>query len=172
MIHHLASAQENRDFMKDMMKENMKMEIMMEFMKPEIKLDTISSSAPRVIKLNVNKKPLPVLGFNYKLNAFSIDYSLNYKDTIPLVPEYKISPSLFLPYSNIDEYDPYSTETITDIVANGVLTPLLAIPKLDIFLLANYLMKIGVLPDDPFNPTERKKAKALREIKEAYGVAE
>ncbi|GEM_PF-2417340 len=116
--------------------------------------------------LDVNKKPLAILGSNYKLNSLF----LNYKDSLFKEPKLTISPALTAWYTNQDAYDPFSTVTTTDVIANGILTPILALPSLNFISFFNYLMKIGVLSSDDPILTKSKKEKALREIKTMHGI--
>ncbi|MDR2056747.1 MAG: hypothetical protein LBP83_00380 [Dysgonamonadaceae bacterium] len=155
-------AQEN-DLYKRLIKESVT--INKDFLLDPIHRDLfINDSISGYIELNVNKKPIPLLGFNYKQNSLY----LHYKDSLPLKKQETISPYATANYTNQERFSPSSTETTGDIIANGFLTPLLGILKPEV--LVYYLMRIGVLSDEPFVSKESKKKKALREIKNVYGI--
>ncbi|MDR2087560.1 MAG: hypothetical protein LBP72_10385 [Dysgonamonadaceae bacterium] len=154
-------AQEN-DLYKRLIKESITID--KDFLLKPLHEDLFSDSVSGYIELDVNKNPLPILGFNYKQNSLF----LHYKDSLPIDREWIISPCLTKTYTNQKHFDPSSTETTGDIIANGILTPLLSIVALKPDVLAFYLMRIGVLSDEPFVPKESRKQKALREIKTVY----
>jgi hypothetical protein len=105
------------------------------------------------------------MGFNYKQNSLY----LHYKDSLPLETEMTVSP--YLTIGNREEkFDPASTETNSDIMVNGFLTPLFGLLTLKPDVLALYLMRIGVLSDEPFVSRESRKQRALREIKTVYDI--
>ena len=80
-----------------------------------------------------------------------------------------ISPYLTTPYSNWKEYDPTSTETTGDIVANAFLRPIASVIMINPIELFNYLMNIGILPNEPLPARQSKHEKAVRLItKEIY----
>jgi hypothetical protein len=158
------SAQEN-DFYKQIIKESINLDFLLDPMNMNPNL--LKDSTSNYIVLDVNKNPLPHIGYNYKLNSLL----LHHKDSLPLEKQWTVSPNVMAPYTNQEHFDPNSTETIGDIIANGILTPLAALTvNPNPIIIFHYLMRIGVLSDEPFVPKEKKKDKALREIKELYGV--
>ena len=165
----LAAAQE-RDFLQDMMKESLK-ESIKNAIRNEMKTDPLyenlfPDSTWKTIEINVNKQPLPRLGFNYRLNSLY----LNYKDSLPLGPQYTISPYLTAAYSNWEQgYDRTSTETAGDILANAFLRPIASFVMINPAGVFLYLMDIGVLPNEPLPVRQSKHEKAVRHItKEVY----
>ena len=156
-------AQEN-EFYKSIIKESIDLDFIFEMEKLEIQSD---SSTRGYIELDVNKNPLPHMGYNYRQNSLL----LHYKDSLPLDIEWTISPNLFAAYTDSEkEFDPNDTETVGDVIANAVLTPVASIVVApNPLILFDYLMRLGVLSDEPFVPKETKKEKALRIItKEIY----
>ncbi|MDR1437047.1 MAG: hypothetical protein LBI65_02895 [Candidatus Symbiothrix sp.] len=124
-------------------------------------------TAAGYIVLDVNKKPLPRLGYNYLQNAFF----LSYKDSLPL--ERAMSVLAITPhYTNEERFDPNSTETTEDVIANGILYPVFSILMLRPLNLADFLMRTEIVSAEPFVPRETKKEKALREIKTVYRMNE
>jgi hypothetical protein len=128
--------------------------------------DLFNDSVLVCIELDATQNYLPTLGFNYKQNSLY----LHFKDSLPENGKWTVSPYLTASYTNQDLFDPLSTETAGDILANGVLMPLLSIATLKPAPLILYLMQIGALSDEPFVPKESRKQKALREIKTVYGT--
>lgn len=160
----LSVSSQSSDIYKQLIKESIDKDIIFQLTLPEPKYSP--HSEPVVIELDVKKKPLPVLGYNYKQNSLY----LHYKEPPPVRNEYTVSPyALGYGFRN-EAFNPSSTETTGDIIANGILTPLAAVGTFNIIVLADYLMRIGVLPDEPFVSKEKKKDKALREIKALYGI--
>lgn len=158
------SAQEN-DIYKMLLKES----INMDFILDHGKIDkTIENREDHYVELNVNKKPLVMLGYNYKLNSLL----LNYKDSLQLEPKYTVSPFVTMKYTNTEDDDPFANASTEAIFLNGTLTPVLGLVKLNPIIIAKYLMDIGVLDKEPFVKKENKKEKALRIIKEMYKVEE
>jgi hypothetical protein len=159
------SAQEN-DFYKQIIKESVNMDFL--FAPMNMNPNLLNDSTSNYIVLDVNKQPLPHIGYNYRLNSLLLHPQ---KDSLPVDKEWTISPNMMMPYTNQENFDPNSTETVGDIIANGILTPLAAMTVApNPIIIFDYLMRIGVLSDEPFVPKEKKKDKALREIKELYGV--
>jgi hypothetical protein len=154
-------AQEN-DFYKRLIKESLI--INKDFFLESMPVDLSNDSASNYINLDANKMYIPNLGFNYKQNSLY----LSYKDSLPLKEEWTISPWLTANYTNLEQFDSTSTERTGDIIANGILTPLMSVLTLKPTVLALYLMQIGVLSDEPFVSRESKKERALREIKTLY----
>lgn len=155
------SAQEYNPY-KDLIKESINLDAIMNLMDSEVHMDSLS----RYIELDVNKKPLLVLGYNYELNSLI----LNHKDSLSFEPKYSISPAAYAFYTNTQSFDPNSTETATDIIANGILTPIGALATFNILALADYLMRIGLLPSEPFVSKQAKSEKTLKEIKSIYNI--
>ena len=163
----LVFAQENDDFYKGIIKESINLNFILEMEE----LEVFSDSANGYIQLNVNKSPLPHMGYNYRQNSLF----LHYKDSLPLEKEVTISPYLATPYTNGEEkFDPNRTETVGDVIANVVLTPIASIAVTpNPLILFDYLMRLGILSDEPFVPKETKKEKALRIItQEVYPTEE
>ena len=161
---------QERDFFEDMLKESLR-ESIKNMILNEMKTDPlfenlVPDSTWKLIELNVHKKPLPRLGFNYKLNSLF----LNYKDSLPLGPEYTISPDLMTAYSDWKlGYDRTSTETAGDILANAFLRPIACFVMINPIAFFHYLMDVGLLPNDPLPPRLTKHEKAVRHItKEIY----
>ena len=154
------------DFLKNIVKESVKIDLTLDPMFMDLDMDTTS----RYIKLNVNKKPLPKLGYNYKQNSLY----LNHKDSLKFERELTISPYLTAAYTNMKEASLNSTETDGDLITNAVLVPLTSIGLLNIGALLDYMVRTGIIPyDDPLPKKESKKERALRIItKEMYPTEE
>ena len=149
------SAQES-DFFKRMLKETLRPTLPLNF-----SLDYSDSLFLRKpLLFDVTKEPLPRLGFNYKQNLLLLSYKEDFTSPKPL----KISPYLTAPYTNQEKFDRNSTETTSDVIANVVLTPLASIIMLRPLILFDYLMRAGVLPDEPFVPKKSKKERMLKTI--------
>jgi hypothetical protein len=129
--------------------------------------DLFNDSVSNYIELDANKMYFPHMGFNYKQNSLYI----NYKDSLLFEKEWTVPSALTMNYTNKERFDPASTETTGDMLANGFLSPLLSILTLKPTVLALYLMQIGVLSDEPFVPKESKKQRALREINTIYDIS-
>jgi len=105
------------------------------------------------------KEYIPRLGFNYKENSLLLSFreeysSMNSKEISPyLKAGLKLKP-----------VDPYSTETANDAFTNVVITPLASIIMINPVELFNYLMRAGVLSDEPFVPKPSKKERMLKTI--------
>ena len=157
------------DFLKDILKESFK-ESIKTSIQNEMKTDPLyenllPDSTWKTIEINVNKQPLPRLGFNHKQNCLY----MNYKDSLSFGPTYTLSPNLLTPYSNWKEYDPTSTETPGDIFANAFLRPVASIIMINPIAFFNYLMDIGVLPNEPLPTRQSKHERAVKFItKEIY----
>ncbi|GHT49027.1 hypothetical protein FACS189440_13950 [Bacteroidia bacterium] len=110
------SAQEKnlfKDMLKESIKEAIKMDMKIDYMM-EKKMASDSVSGP--IELDVNKEPLPHLGYNQKQNSLY----LHHKDSLPLEKQWTISPNLTAAYTNPkgEEYDPASPEAIQEMMNN------------------------------------------------------
>ncbi|MDR0798201.1 MAG: hypothetical protein LBN18_00350 [Dysgonamonadaceae bacterium] len=165
LLLNLSLAAQERSFYQQMIKESIDMNMLLDPVKPGVSND----SASGVIELNVNKKPLAMMGYNFRQNSLF----LHYKDSLPLEKQWTISPALTAAYTNTQEFNPNATETTGDVLGNVILTPLAGLLNPNPLLIFNYLMRIGILSDEPFVPREKKKEKALREITECiYPIQE
>ena len=140
-------------------------QLLKETLRPEFPLnislnfsDSIFLRKP--MRWDVTKDYIPRLGFNYKQNALL----LSYKEEFTIEKRYRISPYLTAPYSNWKKYDPNSIETTGDVIANVVLYPIGSIIMLNPLGLFDYLMRIGILSNEPFVPKKSKKARMLKTI--------
>ena len=151
----ILSAQES-DLFKRMLRETLRSDIPLNF--------SLDFSDPiflrEPIRLDAIKHPLPSLGFDYKLNYLL----LSYKEEQIFPKPKTISPFLTAPYTNQKKYDPNSTETTGDVIANVVLYPIGSIVMLNPLGLFDYLMRAGVLPSEPFVPKKSKKERTLKTI--------
>ncbi|MDR2805283.1 MAG: hypothetical protein LBB85_06520 [Dysgonamonadaceae bacterium] len=159
---------QERDAFKDLMKESLK-EAVKSFIQNEEKIEPFRKnlspdSTWKTIEIDVNKHPLPRLGYNHKLNSMY----LNYKDSLPLGPKYTISPYATAQYTNRkQEYDPTSTEM--NVISDAFLRPVSSMNMINPMGIFIYLMHIGVLPNEPLPAGESKHKKAVRLItKEIY----
>jgi len=151
----LLSAQES-DLFKLMLKETLRPELSLEF-----SLDFSDSIFLRKpLQFDITKDYLPRLGFNYKSNRLI----LSYKEDVALVKPQTISPYLTAPYSNWEKFDPNSTETTNDAIANVVLTPLASIIMINPLVFFDFLMRAGVLPNEPFVSKKSRKERRLKTI--------
>jgi hypothetical protein len=150
----------------DIYKRIMKESIQMDFLFDPLEMKIPKDSASGFLELNVLKSPLPQMGYNHKQNSLF----LHYKDSLPVDKKWTVSPYLTMEYTNLECFDPSSTETVSDIIVNGFIVPVASIVNVNPIQLALYLMRIGVLSDEPFVSRETKKERALREIKNIYGV--
>jgi hypothetical protein len=80
------------DIYKQLLKESIQMDFKKEWMEMPSKPDSITE----YIELDVNKNPLPPMGFNYKQNSLF----LHYKDSLPIDTPMTISPSVTAAYTN------------------------------------------------------------------------
>ena len=112
------------------------------------------------VRLDATKEYIPRLGFNYKQNLLLLSFKEDFSFEQPL----KISPYLTAPYSNQIKYDLNSTETIGEVITNVVLYPIGCVVLLNPLALFDYLMRIGVLPDEPLVPKKSKKERMLKTI--------
>jgi hypothetical protein len=152
----LSLAAQERDFLRNILKESLKTDFILDPMTS--KLDTFSYK--RLIILDVNKEPLPIVTFNRQLDSLFF----NYKYVSSSDKNQTISPYATMFYTNQQNYDRNATETTGDIVGNVVLFPLASIIMLNPFALADYLMRVGILPDEPFVPKTSKKQQTLKTI--------
>ena len=157
---------QGEDFLKDMMKEFLK-ESIKTSVQNSMQIDPLyenlfPDSIWTTIEINVNKKPLPRLGFNQRQNALF----LSYKDSLQFGPQYTLSPYLLTPYSNWNqEEDP----TVAENMLKAFLRPIASVVMVDPIAFFYYLMDIGLLPNEPLPPRQSKHEKALRHItKEIY----
>jgi hypothetical protein len=98
--------------LKESIKEAIKMDMKIDYTL-EKKMASDSVSGP--IEMDVNKEPLPHLGYNQKQNSLY----LHHKDSLPLDKPLTISPNLTAAYTNHkEEYDPVSPEAIQEMMNN------------------------------------------------------
>jgi len=158
----LLSAQESNMF-KQILKESLNPKLI-----PDFSVDFSDSVFLRKPKqLDATKDYIPCLGFNYKENQLLL---LSCKEDNQFLNLKTISPYLTAPYTNQEKFDPNSTETTNDVIANVVLTPIGSIILLNPVALLDYLMRAGALPNEPFVPKKSKKAKKLKEILDVYHI--
>jgi len=143
-----------------MLKESLKLE------RPENLSLNISDSVfinpmfPRKpLRWDATKEYIPRLGFNYKENSLL----LSFRDEYELMKTKEISPYLKANLK-LKEADPYSTETANDAFVNVVITPLASIIMINPVEFFNYLMRAGVLSDEPFVPKKSRKERMLKTI--------
>lgn len=139
--------------------------ILKESLRPEFSVNLsldFSDSMPlkKPKKWDITKDYIPSLGFNYKQNYLYLLYKEDFTYPKPLT----VSPHLTAPYSNEEKYDPNSTETTGDVIANVILYPIGSVVTLNPIALFDYMMRIGILPDDPFVPKKSRKARMLKTI--------
>ena len=118
-----------------------------------------SSLVKKPIRLDATKKYIPRLDFNYKLNALTLSYEKDYT----FVEPYTISPYLTANLK-LETVDPHATETANDAFANVVLTPLCSIVMINPVEFFGFLMRAGVLSDEPFVPKKSRKEQMLKTI--------
>jgi len=117
----------------------------------------------KMIQLEATKKYIPHLGFNRDQNRLLLSSIEEYKSMKPAV-------SINLTTSFLNKEDDLP-ETTGGAIANVVLTPLGNIIMLNPVGLFNYLMQIGVLPDEPFVPKPSRKERMLKTItKDVYHI--
>ena len=139
--------------------------LLKETLRPELSLDfsldfSDSIFLRKPIRLDATKEYLPHLGFNYEQNRLLLSYKEDFTFPKPL----KISPYLTAPYSNQDKYDPNSTETTGEVITNVVLYPIGSVIMLNPVAFFDFLMRAGVLPDEPFVPKKSRKERMLKTI--------
>jgi len=156
----IISAQE-QDIFKMMLKESLKPELPSNFYFDFS--DSIFSGRP-ARRLDAANDYIPRMGYK------EIYLFRSYREDSPVKPQ-TISPYLTAPYTNQEKFDPNSTETTNDVIANVVLTPLASIAMINPVGLFDYLMRIGVLPNEPFVPKKSKKERMLKTItKDVYHI--
>lgn len=149
------AAQEN-DLYKLILKESLEYDLILDHQ--ELNLNPEFSK--ELIIWDVNKQPLPKLGYNHKLNTFL----LHYKDSI-LSREFTISPFATMRYTNEYIYDPNATETDGEVLTNVILYPLTSIGLLNFNALFDFMIRAGIIPyDDPIISKKSKKERALKTI--------
>jgi len=151
----LLSAQES-DIFKLMLKETLRPELPLNFSFDFS--DSIFLRKP--MQFDITKDYISRLGFNYEQNHLL----LSYKEDPMLVKSQTISPYLITPYSNQEKFDPNSTETTNDMIVNVLLTPVGSIIMLNPGVFFDFLVRAGVLPDEPFVPKKSKKEQRLKTI--------
>lgn len=114
----------------------------------------------KLIRLDVTKEPLPTLGFNYKQNLLFFYSGEDFTFPKP----HKISPCLTMFYSNHNKFDPNSTETTGDVIANVALCPLANIIMINPMGLLDFMKRTGLLSDKPFVLKKNKRERMLKII--------
>jgi hypothetical protein len=158
-------------------KTDMYRDILKESLKPNFKLDSTlmkldSISYKKLIffdsdTINLDTVNLTGLALQYRLNYM---YDMYISD-LPPREKMTISPYLTMPYTNQSVYDPKSTETTGAIISNALLRPIAAVIMINPVELFQYLMRIGVLPDEPFVPTVSRREQTRRTItKDVYHI--
>jgi len=95
---------------------------------------------------------------------------LSYKEDFTSVKPHTISPYLKTGLK-LKAIDAYSTETANDAFVNVVITPLASIVMINPVEFFNYLMRAGVLSDEPFVPKKSRKERMLKTItKDVYHI--
>ena len=95
---------------------------------------------------------------------------LSYKEDFTSIKPHTISPYLKAGLK-LKAIDIYSTETANDAFVNVVITPLASIIMINPVEFLNYLMRAGVLPNEPFVPKQSRKARMLKTItKDVYHI--
>jgi len=155
------SAQES-DMLKIMMKETIKPDLLLDFSHDFS--DSIIQK--KIILLDATKEYMPRIGFNHKINQILL---YDRKDNL-LEKSHTISINLMAVYNNQKKFDPNSTETVGDVVANYALAPVASIIMINPLEFFNFLMRAGVLPKDPFVPKQSRKERMLKTIKEIYKI--
>jgi len=111
------------------------------------------------LRRDATKEYIPHLGFNSKENSLL----LSFRDEYSLTNPEEISPYLKASLK-LNEVDPYSTETGNDAFVNVVITPLASIVMINPVEFLNFLIRAGVLPDEPFVPKPSRKERMLKTI--------
>jgi len=149
----LLSAQES-DLFKRLLKETLKTERPFTF-----SLNFSDSIFPgKYLQLDATKKYIPRLGFNSKENQFLLSGIEEYNAMKPDA----ISPYLKASLT-IKKYDDLP-QTGSEAIVNVVVTPLASIIMINPVEFFHYLMRIGVLSDDPFVPKPSRKERMLKTI--------
>jgi len=139
--------------------------ILKETLRPDISMNLTfdysdSLFLMKPIRLDATKAPLPHLGFNYKQNQFLLSFEK--EDAFPKMQT--VSSYLTAPYTNQEKFDPNSTETTGDVISNVVIYPIGSVVLLNPVAFFDFLMRAGVLPDEPFVPKQSKKERMLKTI--------
>ena len=151
-----------KDMMKEFLKESIKTSVQNSMQTDPLYENLFPDSTWKTIEINVNKQPLPRLGYNYWLNSLY----LNYKDSLLLGPQYTISPNFRLVYT---DWEQEQEPTVAENMLKTFLQPIAAIIMVNPIAFFQYLMDIGVLPNEPLPPRQSKHEKAVRHItKEIY----
>ena len=155
-----------KDMLKESLRETIKNSVQNSMQSDPLYENLFPDSTWKTIEINVNKQPLPRLGYNYRQNSFY----LNYKDSLPLDPQYTLSPNLRLVYTDWDwkqEPNPSVAENMFSAFLRPVNSAGLVMVSPAVILY--YLMNLGILPNEPSPPRQSKHEKALQHItKEIY----
>ena len=135
--------------------------IQKEMLQPDLSMDLSNDFQDSIffrkaIKLDATKQYIPRLGFNYKFNCMLLFLSENqsFKNN-------KIE-SLRLPASYY--YNLNSTETNGEVISNVVIYPIGSVILLNPVAFFDFLMRIGILPNDPLVPKMSRKERMLKTI--------
>ena len=124
--------------------------------------DSIFNKKPLV--LDATKKYIPRMGFNYRVNQIL----LYYEEDPVFEKSQTISQNIAAVYNSQKKLNLSSTETVSDVVANYVLTPAASVIMVNPLAFFDFLMRVGVLPNDPFIPKKSRKERMLKTIKDIY----
>ena len=106
LITAVSAMAQDRDIFKDLLKESMKATIQQDLKIAPLPMESFpDSSSSGVIELDVNKQPIPSVGYNRELNSLY----LHYKDSLPLERKPELSPAATEAFTNPDyhpKYDP------------------------------------------------------------------
>jgi hypothetical protein len=160
---------QERDLFKNIVKESIKMDFILNptTISPDIHRN---DSTLELIEVNVNKNPLPILGYNYRQNSLF----LHYKDSLPVERKWEISPHLLAGYTPKEDSEEDDSSIAAANASYTVLTPVASVVMANPIAFFTYLMRMGVLSDEPFvhvgTKKEKKKRDALRTIQEVYAA--
>ena len=154
----ILSAQET-DIFKMMLKETLKPELSTNFMLDFS--DSVFSLKP--FRLDATKEFIPRLGFNYEANSLLIAIS---KEDYKLHESKTISPYLLAPYTNQNKNkpNPYEDKAAKELITKVVATPADNAIMINPVLIIVFLMKAGVIPDEPFISKPSRKERMLKTI--------
>ncbi|GHT85754.1 hypothetical protein FACS18947_4900 [Bacteroidia bacterium] len=167
----LSLAAQEQDLLKHILKESLKPDLLLELKPMDLDTAIHLNLRKKQIVLDVNKAPLPIATFNPFLDSLANNYDLSFFESPKLI----VSPNLFMPYTNpkqhapIDKMDGYIVlKPRPDAGATHFMVSVN--PVAIVSAAVSYLMKAGVIPNEPFVPKMSKKQKALKNIKEIYQI--
>ena len=139
--------------------------ILKETSKPGYSLDLSFDSdnfrfPKKPMQWDITKDYIPRLGFNRKENLLFFSY----EEDFSFMKRRTISPYLTAPYTKDERYETNSTEETVNAVTDIVVTPLASIIMVNPVAFFDYLIRIGVLPGEPFVPKKSKKERMLKTI--------